>query len=149
MKPTPTVVLYLLLLMPAIATICHAQRTEAQTWQSWSNSVRDVYLSGVKEGAADAYFKAAEQWLAPGEVVKQPEPVRVTKVREAVFFFFDIAAIRDVMTDLYKDPANQYVQLSDMVFIARDKLRGDQIDESLNKARKRGLEAKLYNEKVK
>ena len=39
------------------------------------------------------------------------------------------------MTNLYSDPANTYVRFDSMVYIARDKLSGKDVDPALRHAR--------------
>lgn len=138
-------------LILAIASVSAAwqQSNEAQIWNAWTNPVKDTYLKGFQEGAVVAYFKAGESWLQPGELSQKPETNKVKKARESIFLLLDIEVIRDVMSNLYEDPANQYVQIFDMVYIARDKLRGENIDEALRKARKNALELKVYKNKKK
>lgn len=53
------------------------------------------------------------------------------------------------MTELYKDPANSFISFSKMIFLSRDKLRGDNIEESLLLARKEAHENFLLNEEIK
>ncbi len=49
----------------------------------------------------------------------------------------------NVVTDLYKDPANSFIDATDMIFLAQDKLRGENIEDDL--ARKRKWAVELHN----
>ncbi len=44
---------------------------------------------------------------------------------------------------LYQDPANTFVPWESMTYIARDKLKGQEIDEALKAARKKAVEDHL------
>lgn len=50
---------------------------------------------------------------------------------------FDIEVIRSIVTDLYKDPANSYICISDMCYLAFWKLKGESIGPILIKLRER------------
>ena len=51
------------------------------------------------------------------------------------------------MTHLYRDPANAYIRLDDMLRIARDKIEGKDIESALRDARQRAFEEfELNNE---
>jgi hypothetical protein len=45
------------------------------------------------------------------------------------------SALLDVMTSLYSDPANTYIALGSMIYIARDELAGKDIEGLLRHAR--------------
>jgi len=117
-------------------------------WKSWTNYTRYVFLWGFQEGINSAYFKSAKGWLEEREFFTKPETLKVKKVRESVFLFFDIESIRDVVTDLYQDPANTYIPFDKIVYIARDKLKGESIEEPLMKTRKETLNSYLLQEKL-
>ena len=53
----------------------------------------------------------------------------------------NLEVIRDIMTDLYKDPANTYISFKNMIFIAKDKLSGKPIEDKLIEERKSIKEA--------
>lgn len=52
---------------------------------------------------------------------------------------FDIEVISKVVTELYKDPANSYIWISDMYILALLKVKGESIESSLREARERAL----------
>lgn len=55
------------------------------------------------------------------------------------FIMFDDEAIRNVMTDLYEDPANTYISFYDMGGIAYRELKGESIESLLREAREKAL----------
>jgi len=94
------------------------------TWNSWSDYIRDIYLQGLTDGQFYTFT------LVPLDSVKS-----FNSMREKVFLFFEPNVIRDVMTDLYKDPANTFISSAAMAHIARDKLQGKDISKTLRRAR--------------
>jgi hypothetical protein len=52
---------------------------------------------------------------------------RRDRLRKETFTFYDTSALLDVMTSLYADPANTYIAYTSMVYIARDKLAGKDV----------------------
>lgn len=94
-------------------------------WIPWSNTSRSIYLEGFVDGQSNTYAALLND-LPAG----RREPLRIQ-----TFTFYDGAAIRDVMTNLYSDPANTYIRYDSMVYIARDKLNGKDVDPRLRRAR--------------
>jgi hypothetical protein len=114
-------------------------------WNSWSDYMRNIYIMGLKDGLQKQItlpFIAQliieekdvfDKYLKDSEVVKTEE-----KGNRILwdFIMFDDEAIRNVMTDLYKDPANTYISFYDMSGIAYRKLNGDYIEPLLKELRK-------------
>lgn len=93
--------------------------------ESWSNDARLIYLQGFMDGQSEThltYFNVL------------PPKSRDALARKT-FLRYELPALRDVMTDLYKDPANTYIRLSSMIYIARDKLDGLDIERRLRYSR--------------
>jgi hypothetical protein len=109
-------------------------------WFQLPPVARSAYVDGIVDGGGYAYFQAASEWLPPGEITKKPEADKVAKVRKKIFIMVDRDTIISVMTDLYKDPANTFIDSKDMLYIARDKLLGEKIDDRLLSARKEAAE---------
>jgi hypothetical protein len=94
-------------------------------WKSWPEISRLTYLMGFVNGQDSAY------WALRGDV----PPERREPLRLKTYTFYDDDALRDVMTNLYAEPANTYIRYSSMVYIARDKLAGNDIEPVLRRAR--------------
>lgn len=94
-------------------------------WKSWSDSVRSVYLEGFIDGHSDTFFKMS--FSIPADKREQ--------LKKATFTFYEDDVLRDVISDLYKDPANSFITFSAMVYIARDRLDGNDIEERLKHSR--------------
>ena len=52
------------------------------------------------------------------------------------------------MTSLYDDPANAFIELTEMVYLANNKLKGEDILESLRYKRKQAVEVNDWLEKM-
>jgi hypothetical protein len=81
-------------------------------WKSWPSSDRLSYLLGFQDGSSHVVFQLG------------PIDENTKKTAQKTALRYDLTQIRDVMTRLYSDPANAYIGVSAMVFIARDILDG-------------------------
>jgi hypothetical protein len=125
---TRTVVAAILVAAHALASPAYACVTvpgfeptnSAKLWKSWPSSDRLFYLWGFQDGSSSVAFDSLEH---------------AKENAQKIALRYDLSQIRDVMTRLYSDPANAYINLSSMVFIARDILDGKKSEELLTKAR--------------
>ena len=134
----------------------------AEIWNTWSNYEKYVYIWGLRDGLLekpttsvysvlinpgsidDIWLKYTKyKYLGDSEEVKK-EIEKIEEQREQaediVWEFclkFDIEVIRSIVTDLYKDPANSYIYISDMCYLAFWKLKGESIEPILIKLRER------------
>ncbi len=112
----------------------------ANLWQAWSVAAREAYLDGMVDGIAEAYWVTRSN-LAPNKTEKE------TKVTtERLFVRYTRNQLREVISDLYKDPANSYITTSDMFFLARDKIEGKNIEKGIMEARSAAIENHRINE---
>jgi len=98
-------------------------------WNMWSNVSRSIYLDGFVDGQSSTYAAVLND--LPSD---RREPLRLQ-----TFTFYERDSLRDVMTNLYGDPANTYVRHGSMVYIARDKLSGKDVEPVLRRAREQDL----------
>jgi hypothetical protein len=101
-----------------------------RVWKSWNSFDRLLYLRGFQDGSSQVVF----HYLGPIYDENAKKTTQKTALR------YDLSQIGDVMTRLYSDPANAYIGLSAMVFIARDILDGKKSEELLTKARENDCE---------
>ena len=94
-------------------------------WNAWSNESRSTYLEGFVDGQSNTYLL----------ILNDLPPERREALRLRTFTFYENGVLRDVMTSLYSDPANSYVRYDSMVYIARDKIGGKDIETALRSAR--------------
>jgi len=95
-------------------------------WNTWSNVSRSIYLAGFVDGQSNTYLA----------VLNDLPPERREALRLQTFTFYESDSLREVMTSLYSDPANTYIRHDAMVYIARDKLDGKDVEPTLRRARK-------------
>ena len=129
-----------------------------EVWNSWTDYQRYVYLWGFKDSLQAIQFDVANiitefregKTLSLYELKKVIElanniainkwKANITNSNEININFNlvkpDIKVIRDIITDLYKDPANAYISFKNMIFIAIDKLSGEHIESKLEDERK-------------
>jgi len=117
----------------------------AELWKSYPEQTKRAYIDGFTDGVSETFFAAAGSWIGYDKL-KDPVPEKVKKVRDRVFLRYTKDQIPAVMTDLYKDPANAFILFQDMLLIARDKIEGKKIEESINEARKHAMDNHKMNE---
>lgn len=109
-------------------------------WLSMSDASRTSYVMGYKNGAYNLLMNLSISIFPDILAIKNKKLAldyenidsnsrRLSKLSSSV--------IAEVMTDLYKDPANAYVEEYIMLEIAADKINGKPIEKSLEWARKR------------
>jgi hypothetical protein len=96
-----------------------------QQWNMWSDRDRLVYLSGFVDGQNHTVVSLRDAL---------PADSRERLWRET-FVRYPQDTLADVMTSLYADPANTFITHASMVYMARDKLAGKDIEASLRYAR--------------
>jgi hypothetical protein len=136
-----------------------------EIWNSWSQEIRYFYLQGFHDGAIDMTAFINRHYLIPLETDKdkfnETEKAIIYKTAELMedrwiskayagalrtnkpLDQFSLEEIRDVMTYLYSDPMNKFIRIERMIFFARDKLRGEKIEDNLIEWRK--LTDKIFN----
>lgn len=112
----------------------------AALWRSWPTPAQERYVQGFSDAITVAYLEASLAWLPSKERTASSNSKRVRRVRDRLFLQQSPERIPEVMTGLYQDPANAHVFLTDMVFVARDKMKGKDFHTSLRKARKKAMD---------
>jgi len=120
----------------------------ADLWRSWNVVAREAYITGVVDGIAEAFFVTMTT-VAPDKFAKTPVSTEVKKATDKLFVRYTRDQIRDVITDLYKDPANAFVSTLDMFFLARDKIEGKDIGKGLMEARRKAMDTHQLNENMR
>jgi hypothetical protein len=133
--------LALALLSPSAGSASFEPISFGEIWKDWKDVSRDAYLWGFTDGAWTAHFAAAEAWLGSLDAaLKEPNSTKAKKATEKFLLEFPLRAIRDVMTSLYADPANQYIPFEVMAVLARAKLAGEALEPKLEAARRQAHE---------
>jgi len=98
-------------------------------WESWPSIAQITYIEGFISGVLDGVYKYRFYKTCPNsesEYPKLPE-----KISEQLISTSEIEGIWKVVSDLYKDPANAYIDIDNMIYLAHDKLRGKDIEKDL------------------
>ncbi|MBA7496495.1 hypothetical protein ES702_07104 [subsurface metagenome] len=120
-------------------------------WNSWSDYMRSIYIMGFKDGLQGQIYDSfitrlmIEEKDVFDKYLKDSEVVKIEEARNKTswdFIMFDGEVIKNVMTDLYKDPANAYIYIDDMAGLAYWKLKGENISSFLQEARKKPYQIK-------
>ena len=133
-----TIVHLLLLLLPFLA-YAEAPDNFAKYWKFLTPGEKVAYLNGYEAGISKAF---SETIL----VLKSPEyktnvPVRDQFPMLNIFLVEDIDILSRVISNLYEDAANSYIQIDDMIHVAIDMISGKPTENSLQKARSKALRA--------
>jgi len=132
---------YLIAGFVLMTTICaqNGPYNFGDLWKSWQAMKRVAFLEGFKEGAEDGAFEILTQ-LQIREQGGLDHDFLEKYGHEAELLDLDLVLLAEVISTLYVDPANSYIRLSDMIYVARDKLRGnisgDKLEIRLGVARK-------------
>ena len=142
-----TIIYLLVLLLPCLA-YAEAPDNVARYWSSLSPGEKIAYLNGYSAGVAQAF---AETLLA----VKSPEyksnlPIRDQVPAISITGIEEKDILSKVISNLYEDPANSYIQLNDVISVAIDKIAGKPTESAIQSARSRAVyEHELLREWLK
>jgi len=118
-----------------------------ELWNSFSNIQKITYILatdyGITKGIDICLMGYADYFIEREgkEKIKQIAIAGLSILNEYLEIRspFDIEVISKVVTDLYKDPANTYIWISDMYILALLKVKGESIESSLREAREEAL----------
>jgi hypothetical protein len=149
-------VLVIILILPTNLSASSGPYNYRETWNSWTDYQRYIYLWGfsdareqiwvdissiIKEFREDktlSLYELKNLIELTNEISIVETNASITDYEEINIGFqpLDLKVIRDIMNDLYKDPANAYISFKNMAFIAKDKLSGKSIENRLEDERK-------------
>ena len=142
------IIVFCLFSFMEISCLAKEPHNYGKIWNSWSDYIRSIYIMGLKDGLQNQiYFSFIHRLIIEEKDVfdkflKDSEVVKTEEKGNRIlwdFIMFDDEAIRNVMTDLYKDPANTYISFYDMGGIAYRKLKGESIELLLRELREEAL----------
>ncbi len=113
-----------------------------ESWKTTSDGEHCFYIAGFQQGIQRTFTKLSptiEKFNDGGKV--WDELVGLSEF----LWEIDVTVISKVMDDLYKDPANTYIYVFAMINIAYHKLKGEDVEPILQKAREEGLQ--IFKEK--
>jgi len=144
----------LLSFMGGISCLAKEASSPGGMWNSLDDNNKISYILGVKGGIEICMYKLVD-WLPGFTTTKEEKDIFFAILEDHSNFvglFYDEAIVDDynkfidrlltvtnIISDLYKDPANTYIDVSDMCLLASRKLRGEPIDSLLEGLRKKAL----------
>jgi hypothetical protein len=118
----------------------------SKIWNSWGKDGQKVYLWGYRDGLGEV-MTALMVEIVNNMAEKIPNNF-YENIRVKTATLYDDDKLIEVITSLYKDPANSYILFSDMVLIASDSLSEKDISKRILQARKKAIETHELNRKT-
>jgi len=112
-------------------------------WKAWDINIQRSYIIGVKEGIEVGYFTTI------GNLSKDASPNDEIKIMNILKYgsSIDTNKIIEVMSDMYNDPANSYINNVKMFVLAQDKIEGKDISKLLEVEREKAYNFIKLNKK--
>jgi len=140
------IIVFCLISFMEISCLAQEPYNYGKVWNSWSDYTRSIYIMGLKDGlqrhVTFSFLKRLmmEEKNIFDKHLKESEFVKMEEMSNSLLWDFILSedeVIRNVVTDLYKDPANTYIPFYDMGVIAYRKLKGEDVKSLLREARER------------
>jgi len=143
------IVFCLLLFMGGISCLAKEAISPGGMWNSLDDNNKIIYIKGVSDGMLACMCKLSD-WL-PGftntdgaalffAILEDNEHfIGLLQIDDYEMFLNQLKIITNIISDLYKDPANTYIDVANMCLIASRKLRGEPIESLLRELRKDAL----------
>lgn len=147
MKLKPIIIILFLFINPQ-TVLASSPYNYANLWYSWNVVAREAYISGVADGIARSFFVTIIT-VSPEKFAKNPVSPEVKETTDKLFLRYTRDQLRGVMTDLYRDPANSYIDIIDMLLMARDKIEGKDITDNLRESRKQVMKNHELNQRLR
>ena len=143
MRAVSAVLAAFLLVAPAhylAAQDAPGSATTAEFWLSMPKAERERFIFGFGLGVAQG-TRAAAAFLHDHEGgCHGVGPKLTSAVVASVDTRFSASDLEPAVTELYRDPANARIGLVDAILIARDRLRGNDVNPAIGAARKSGAD---------
>lgn len=137
------IIVCILLYFVEISCLAGEHVNFADWWNILTDYGKQVFLHGLGHGLGKGFLDAVNQFglnLPEGEV-----STVINEYFEYINFISGVDtskrdAVIKVINDLYKDPANIFIPVAEVSFIAYKKLKGENIELLLQKAREEALQ---------
>lgn len=117
-------------------------------WTAWGKDGQTAYIWGFIDGGGYALQTVMSEIIASDKRGGKVPKSFYENIRLKTATLYDENKIIDVITNLYKDPANSYILFNDMVYIARDSLSGKDVSKAILEARKAAIANYELNKKM-
>ena len=135
------IVTFCLLSFMENSCLAQAVLNYGEYWKSLSDREKIIYFIGVRDGIAKGGRDCVEWFAYSLKKEKEPQLLGADFIDEYYwydkFFSSHRDAIIKVVSDLYKDPINNFIYISDMFFLAYKKLNGESIESLLQELREK------------
>jgi len=140
------IVFYLLCLLE-VSCLANERPSPGEFWNITSAEGKVLFVLGYQQGIAMCLLELSPKINGILYKIDVVWDERCDELNEACYELKDYGifigkeeiAILKVMDDLYKDPANTFIYNTDMIYIAYQKLKGEDIEALLQKVREEGL----------
>ena len=145
------IIVFCLLSFIEISCLAKEAYFPSQMWNSMDDDAKEVYIWGIREGIVMCMEQITERYLVPSLINNYDTSIiedilenydQFVRIFDADDFKITdtlLKAVVNIVNDLYKDPANTYINVSDMCLLASWKLRGEFIELSLRELREKAL----------
>jgi hypothetical protein len=117
-------------------------------WRAWGKDGQTAYIWGFIDGQSYTFLTVMSEIIASDKKGDKVPKSFDKNIRLKTAILYDENKIIDIITNLYKDPANSYVWFQDMVYIARDSLSGKDVTKAILEARKAAIANYELNKKM-
>ena len=117
-------------------------------WKAWGKRGQTAYIWGFIDGGGYAMRTVLDVIFASDKRGSKVPKAFYENVRVKTATLYDESKIIDIITNLYKDPANSYIWIQDMVYIARDSLSGKDVTTPILEARRSAIINYQLNKKL-
>jgi len=122
----------------------------AELWNSWSVVTKNAYLDGLTDGIIYGSTESHIKYTGTNKAdIKSKDFQKFQKALQETVLYFENDSLIKVIDELYKDSSNSFISWRDVAVLARDKLKGKSIEQSLIKARQMAIQLHEINEKQK
>jgi hypothetical protein len=108
----------------------------SKIWKAWGKGGQRAYICGFIDGGGYTMRTVLDEIFASDKRGSKVPKLFYENVRIKTATLYDESKIIDIITSLYKDPANSYIWFQEMVYIARDSLSGKDITTAILEARR-------------
>jgi len=136
MKKLATMVLLLGIILGWNSAFSADMQDYGKIWKAWGKGRQRAYIWGFIDGGGYAMRTVLDEIFASDKRgSKVPKPF-YENIRVKTATLYDESKIIDIITSLYKDPANSHIWFQDVVYIARDSLSGKDVTSAILEARR-------------
>jgi hypothetical protein len=143
MKIRILLLIMIFLTVPNIVLAEQAPPDLSRYWQSLTIDERICFLNGHNDGSLKVFLEIYGMISPPLNKTESDNLEQLFTEMYVNYDAIDVTVLSNVISELYNEPANSYIEIGDVVRISRDKIQGKSVDNKLLKARKKVQE--FYN----